>query len=420
MSTASKVTELNSMPAQRFMSFDALRGFDMFWIIGGDVAIQSWLKYSHLSSAYAAADTSTWQMALYRQLEHCPWEGFRFYDLIFPLFLFVIGLVIPFSIFRMQNAGIRHSAIVFRILRRTLLLFILGLLYNDLLQFNFQDFRYAGVLQRLAIGYGFAALVALYLKPRAIAGLSGILLVGYYLILLMIPVPAGQAGDITREGNLAGYVDRLVLQDWFGGKIYEEYYGFGDNEGLLSTIPSLVTALLGVLAGCWLKTGYSQGRKFLGMLVAGLILLAAGYVWSGGFSDIRNLHDRYGVFPVIKNLWTSSYVLWAGGWSLLLLALFYGLIDGLGFKAWAWVFVPIGANAITIYLISHFIDLQPLSKQLFGGMARIIADGVHSVSDVAVVAMNKELNLAIILSGIVILEWLLLWFLYSRKIFLRV
>lgn len=418
MPTAPHDTVKNTVPAQRLLSFDALRGFDMFWIIGGDVAIQSWLKYIHLAGGHAAADTNTWQMALYRQLEHCPWEGFRFYDLIFPLFLFIIGLVIPFSIHRMQASGASRGTIIYRILWRTVLLFVFGLLYNDLLQFQWNEFRYAGVLQRMALGYGFAALAVLFLKPRAITVLICALLVMYYVILLLIPVPGGQAGDMTREGNLAGYLDRLILRDWLGGKILEAYYGFGDNEGLLSTLPAMATALLGALAGHWMMSARLAYVKFLGLLVSGILLLAAGYIWSGGFTDVNNLHDRLGIFPVIKNLWTSTYVLWAGGWSLLLLALFYGLIDGLGFKAWAWFFVPIGANAITIYLINHFVDLQPLSQQLFGGLARILS-GTPS-TDLAVQAMNKELNLAIILTGVVIIEWVLLWFLYSRKIFLRV
>lgn len=418
MPSAPHDTVRQAVPGQRLLSFDALRGFDMFWIIGGDIAIQSWLKYSHLAAGHTSADSRTWQMALHRQLEHCPWEGFRFYDLIFPLFLFIIGLVIPFSIHRMQASGASRGTIINRILWRTMLLFVFGLLYNDLLQFQWNEMRYAGVLQRLALGYGFAAITVLYFKPRGITLLTSVILISYYLILLFVSAPGGQAGDITREGNLAGYLDRLILRDWLGGKILEAYYGFGDNEGVMSTLPTMATALLGALAGHWLMSGFSNRIKFLGLFVSGILLLAAGYAWSGGFTDLINLHERLGIFPVIKNLWTSTYVLWAGGWSLLLLALFYGLIDGLGFKAWAWFFVPIGANAITIYLISHFVDLQPLSQQLFGAIARILSGA--SSSDLAVQAMNKELNLAIILTGVVIIEWLLLWFLYSRKIFLRV
>lgn len=405
----------------RLFSIDALRGFDMFWIVGGDAAVKMWLKYSHLRAGNPANDEASWQMILHRQLDHCQWEGFRFYDLIFPLFLFIIGVVIPFSLLKMKEQGAGTGTLLWRIARRVALLLLFGMLYNGILNFNISGYRYAGVLQRLALGYGFAAVAVVFLNARGIAILTALILVGYYLLLFYVTPPGGVAGDITMQGNLAGKVDIIVLKDTLGGKIFKDFYGYGDNEGLLSTIPAFATALLGVLAGFWLMSSRTPRQKFLGLFWFGLVLLAFGAAWSGFFTNMNNLHDKVTVFPVIKNLWTSSYVLWAGGWSVLLLAVFYGIIDWLGWKAWSWPFAIIGANAITIYLLDHFIDFEPLAKKFFGGTGRVLGTWLHpdAANDVMQKAMAGALGTAVVLTGAIIIKWLLLWFLYRKKIFLR-
>lgn len=411
-----------AQPVQkRLLSIDALRGFDMFWIVGGEVCLKAWLDFSHRSAGYQPKDTSTWQAALQHQLDHCEWQGFRFYDLIFPLFLFIIGVVIPVSLRKHKSEGASTGSLLWRIAKRVILILALGLLYNHIQDFQFEKMRYPGVLQRLALGYGFAALCVVFLSVRSISILTLGLLVGYYFLLLLVPAPGELAGDITKEKNVAGYVDTLVFKHIMGGKIYQDFYGYGDNEGLLSTIPSFATALLGVLAGFWLMSQRTPFQKFLGLFWAGLVMLAFGAAWSGFFTYMPNLHDRIPVFPVIKNLWTSSYVLWAGGWSVLLLALFYGIIDGLGWKAWSWPLVVIGANAITIYLIDHFVDFMPLSKNLFGGIARKIAGWAHPLmtTDLSQGELAAILTKAILLTGTLLISWLLLWFLYRKKIFLR-
>jgi predicted acyltransferase len=182
-------------------------------------------------------------------------------------------------------------------------------------------------------------------------------------------------------------VDRAYLP----GKIYAEYYGYGDNEGLLSTLPAVATALLGALAGQWLRSGATPGRKVLGLLTAGLACLAAGYAWGT-------------VFPIIKNLWTSSFVLFAGGWSLLLLAFFYGIMDVLGYRKWAFFFIVIGSNAIVIYLAPKFVDFEYTAHSLFGGLVQRSG----SFAPVAVVL------------SVLAVKWLLLFFLYRKRLFLRV
>ena len=361
----------------RLLSIDALRGFDMFWIIGGH----------ELVSALAKWGDWRFKNEIDEQLTHVPWEGFHFYDLIFPLFLFLVGVVLPFSLASIRQKGESTGRIYWRIVRRTALLFMLGLLFNQALQFDFEALRIAGVLQRIALCYGLAAIVVTLVGWRGQAAVVLAILLGYWALLAFVAAPGGSPGDYTKEGNLAGYVDRHYLP----GKIYEAYYGFGDNEGLLSTIPAVATALLGALAGQWLRCGQSGGRKVLGLLVAGGACLAAGLIW-GQF------------FPIVKNLWTSSFVLVTGGWSLLLLALFYGVIDVLGFRWWAFFFVVIGCNAIVIYVAPKLVNFDHTVRFLFGGLVK------HSGSFEPVAKAISVLAV----------KWLILWYLFRKKLFLRV
>ena len=363
---------------QRLTSIDALRGFDMFWITGGDSLAQALAKWWNTPESKRIAE----------QFEHVAWEGFRFYDLIFPLFLFTVGVVLPFSLRKYQSGGQPKAAAFGRLARRVVLLFLLGLVYNNFLQFRFENQRYAGVLQRIAICYGIAAVIFLLTKVRTQVILFVAILLGYWALLAFVPAPESkQAGDYSVETNLSGYLDRQFLP----GKINRNYYGFGDNEGLLSTIPAVATALLGVLAGNWLLVDRSGWIKGLGLAVAGLACLGLGTLWGQ-------------VFPIIKILWTSSYVLVAGGWSLLLLAIFYTVIDVIKFRAWAFFFVVIGVNAITIYIAGSFIPFDSISQRLFGGIART----------------SGSFGPVVVSLGEVAVAWLLLLHLYRNKIFLRV
>jgi predicted acyltransferase len=362
---------------ERLLSIDALRGFDMFWIIGGDRLAEAIGKWWGTPAAAELAD----------QFEHVEWEGFRFYDLIFPLFLFVVGAVLPFSLSKYRTGEHPKTAALGRVARRVVLLFVLGLIYSGLLQFQF-PMRMTGVLQRIAICYGSAAVIFLFSSARAQAILVAAILLGYWAVLTFVPAPeTGKAADFAKETNLAGYLDRHYLP----GKIYQSYYGYGDNEGLLSTIPAITTALLGVLAGQWLKTNRTGWVKAFGLIAAGAACLAAGTMWGQEF-------------PVIKILWTSSYVLIAGGWSLVLLGLFYAIIDVLGLRSWSFFFVVIGANAITIYMLSRIVPFGRIADFFVGGAARIAG----------------SFGPVILAAGTLALEWLLLLYLYRRQIFLRV
>ncbi len=359
---------------QRLLSVDALRGFDMFWIMGGEALLVSILKHV----------PGEWATNLRTQFTHVEWEGFRFYDLIFPLFLFLVGCVLPFSLEKYRETP---RAVYLRVARRVLLLFTLGLICNGLLQLKFEEFRVAGVLQRIAICYGIAALIWVHCRlPLQVAIFLGILM-GYWAVLAWVPVPDGTAGDFSQAGNLAGYIDRTYLP----GTIKAEYYGFGDNEGLLSTIPAVATVLLGAFAGQFLKSNRSHLIKVAVLSIAGILCVTMGMVWGHWF-------------PIIKNLWTSSFVLLAGGYSLLLLALFYGLVDGFGFRRSAFFWMVIGANAIAIFIVPRFLDFNHASKFFFGGVA----------------GLAGSYGPTVLVAGKLTLCWLLLWWMYRNKIFIRV
>ena len=227
----------------------------MFWIVGGDRLAQGLWHWWGTPEARRFAE----------QFDHVDWEGFRFYDLIFPLFLFVVGVVLPFSLSKYQKGEHPKAAALGRIARRVVFLFLLGLIGNGLLQFDFAHLRVTGVLQRIAICYGFAAVIFLFSTARAQAILVAAILIGYWGLLTFVPAPeTGKAADFAKSTNLAGYVDRHYLP----GEIKQAYYGYGDNEGLISTIPAVATALLGVLAGQLLMTGYPPWSKAVALIAA--------------------------------------------------------------------------------------------------------------------------------------------------------
>jgi len=349
----------------------------MFWIVGGDAIASAIGKLAH----HPAVSAVTEQFS-----DHVEWVGFRFYDMIFPLFLFVIGTSIPFAIGRRLEAGDSRSSLTKKVLVRTAILILFGLIYNGLLKFQGWDhLRIFGVLQRQAFGYCMASLLFIHTKPRTQAIVFAAILFGYWAMLSFVPVPGFPLGTMSEWGNVANYVDRLVL---LPGQMYEKY---GDPEGLLSMIPSICTALLGVSAGRWLRSEHPQQKKVAGLALAGASSLALGLLWSP-------------VFPVIKKIWTSSYVLVAGGCSFLLLALFYWLVDVKGWRKAAFPFVVIGSNAIAIYMLNAIVD--------FWGIASFFLEGTLSK-----IPDWKGLGMAI---GVVGVQWALLYFLYRQRVFLRV
>ncbi len=372
---AAKTAEPASTSAardDRLMSLDALRGFDMFWIIGGE------------GIAQAAAKLTGWAW-LAGQLEHPEWHGFKFYDLIFPMFLFMAGVSMPFSFEKRLARGDDKSRLTRHVIIRGLMLVLLGTIYNGLLEFKWPDTRLPSVLGRIGLAYLFAGLIVLNTNWRGqILWIAG-LLVGYWAALKFIPVPGFGAGDLAPGHTLTDFVDRLLIP----GRLYR---GDRDPEGLFGTIPAIGTALAGALTGQFLKNGRRGGYfKTAAMAIVGLVCLGLAHLWNRDF-------------PINKNLWTSSFVLHCAGWSLLFLALFYFVIDVLRLRRWAFFFIVIGVNPILIYLADRCVD--------FGYTAHFFFDGALKHS-----GRYQPLLWAI---AIVAIEWLLLLLLYRKKVFLRV
>ncbi len=357
------------------MSLDALRGFDMFWILGME----------ELASALGKVSDAPWAAFIGQQLDHVPWAGFHFLDLIFPLFVFIAGVSSVFSLSRsLEQRG--RAATVRKLIVRAVILYGLGLFCYHGIAHGLEQVRWVGVLQRIALSSLAAGLAFLFLKPGARWILFGSLLIGYWAAMKWVPAPGFGAGDLAEGRNLANWIDFHFLP----GKKWD---GTHDPEGLLSSLPAIASALLGVAAGEWLRReDRTGGKKVAGLLVAGVICAAAGWLW--------NLD-----FPVVKKLWTSSFVLVAGGYSLLLLGIFYGFVDVLAWRRWTVPFVWIGMNPITLYLSHHIIPYEKVAESLVGGP---VAAAFGPWKDVWIAAW------------VVVLSLTLAWFLYRRRIFLRV
>ena len=363
---------------QRLLSLDTLRGFDMLFIMGGDAFF---LCLGALLPGTIFADFA-------QQMEHKVWEGFALYDLIFPLFLFIAGVSFPFSLAKSRSVGESETKTMQRVLRRGLTLVVLGMVYNGLLSFDFETLRVASVLGRIGLAWMIAAFIYMRCSRRVSVVIALVILWGYHALLTLVSAPdAAGAASLSMEGSIVGYVDRLLLP----GKLH---LGIHDPEGILSTLPAVVTALLGIFTGDFIRTfqRWNGHKKAALLLSSGLALIALGYAW-----DIW--------FPINKNLWTSSFVCVAGGYSLVLFAAFYWVIDVMEWRKWTFFFRIIGLNSITIYLAQHFLDFSKPIKTIFGGGLSLLPESGYALG---------------YWTCYIALCWLLLYFLYRQKIFLKV
>jgi predicted acyltransferase len=383
------MTRDGGVPAsQRLVSLDALRGFDMFWIVAGEGIVFA----LHRASKSGESGPLPFLAA---QLEHVQWEGLRFYDLIFPLFVFIVGVSMVFSLGK-SIAESGQAATYRKIVRRSLLLLLLGVFYYGGFNKGFEDIRLLGVLQRIALAYLFAGLIFTSCRPRGVVATCIGLLVVYWALMTFVPVPGVGAGHFEEGKNLANYLDDrfLPLRKWDGDH---------DPEGLLSTIPAVATCLLGVLVGLLLKRDDLRPQaKTLWLLAAGVAGVALGYLW--GLQ-----------FPIIKKIWTSSFVLAAGGYSCILLAVFYQVVDVWKLRAWAMPFVWIGTNPITIYMAGNLVDVEKIAHRLAGGP--IEPDRLAGGTIAGAFGRYGQLVIA---ATAALLVFALARFLYRRKIFLRV
>src|SRR5882724_3126205 len=276
---------------------------------------------------------------VYEPLEHAEWDGCTPTDLIFPFFLFIVGISITFAFARRIEKGGSQRDLIVKIIKRTLIIFGIGLLMAAFPFFHLTTLRIPGVLQRIAVCYFFASLLALKTNWKTQIGIIAVLLLGYWAAMKLIPVPGFGAGDLGKEGNLGAYLDRLILTQahmWKQSKVF-------DPEGIFSTFPAVATTLIGVLTGKWLKmTTLAPLDRVIRMLIGGVIGIGVGLLW-GHF------------FPLNKALWTSSYVVFCAGAALLLLAVCYWVIEIKGYKKWSVPFVIFGLNAITVFFISGML-----------------------------------------------------------------
>jgi predicted acyltransferase len=419
--------------SQRLMSVDALRGFDMFWIIGGDSLVYALNRMSQTPPISFLAG----------QLEHAEWQGFHAYDLIYPLFIFIMGISLFFSLSRTLERAGRAEALK-RIFIRSMALYLAGFIFNGGLTNEWPDVRLSGVLGRIAIVYFFGGLLFCFFKPRALAAICVGLLAGYWALMTFVPIRdiqlertnlaslAEQSGDTAtaalfndpKFGNPSGVKDSpawaaaqrmfyattnrvsgrfepgLNLSDhldfqYLPGMKYEV---FADAEGYLSTIPAVASCLLGIFAGLLLQSrSLPDNRKVICLIVAGIACVVLGWLW--------NLQ-----FPVIKKIWTSSFVLVAGGYSAILTGLFYLIVDVWQARKWCQPFVWMGMNSITIYMIAAFL----------GGFrkpaVRFVGGDVQTFFNTHVARGAGDMVVSLV--GLALAFWLM-HFMYRRKIFLR-
>lgn len=404
-------TSTPAAETQRLTSLDALRGFDMFWILGADSLVYS----------LHGLDKNPVTDLVYTQLTHCEWQGFHFYDLIFPLFVFIMGVSTVFSLAKIIEREGRAAAVK-RVLKRGVLLFILALIYSGGFTNPWPDMRLMGVLNRIALCYTFGGLLFIFCDVRVMIAVAAALLLGYWALLERVPfpdvrpTPGGTAAISLKTGykdvsqlNMAStnmihgsYIQGVNLTDYLDMKYLpgRKYDGTYDPEGLLSTLPAFATGLLGIFAGLLLRSkSVPDTKKVLYLAAAGAASAALGWIWGMEM-------------PVIKKIWTSSYVLVAGGYSALLLGLFYWIIDVKRKSAWCLPFVWIGMNPITLYLMSNFLGGEgyvKLAQRLAGGPVKSFFDA-HVATGFG--------GLVVSVLGVALFVWFAR-FLYQRKIFLR-
>jgi predicted acyltransferase len=419
------------------MSLDALRGFDMFWILGADALVVALNKLGHCAPTQFLAT----------QLSHCDWQGVHFYDLIFPLFVFIMGVSTVFSLTRIIQTEGRGAALK-RIVRRSVLLFVLALIYSGGFTNPWPDLRLMGVLNRIALCYFFGGLMFCFLPPRALIGVAAALLIGYWALMTFVPIrdiqmqPDALAQFAEQHGKAQFAAQFRAINDYdnnpsavknspvmaaarqmylsttnmvkgkyeMGYNVCNDfdfqhlpgrlYNSFWDPEGLLSTIPAIATGLFGIFAGLFLMSkSVPDERKVFWLFLMGIAAVILGFLWGTHF-------------PIVKKIWTSSYVLVAGGYSAILLGAFYWIVDVKKWQLWCRPFVWVGMNPITLYLVSNLTGgegYRLMARRLAGGpvldyLNTHVAQGFGDV-----VVSLVSIGLFFWLAG----------FMYRRKIFLR-
>jgi predicted acyltransferase len=360
---------------ERLASLDAFRGFVMLWIIGGE----------GLMAGLAALGHSRIINAVVYELNHTPWQGLRFYDCIWPSFMLMVGVSVPLSFAKRSLTQTYHQQLV-HAGKRAIVLFLLGSLRESVLVGSPYLVELSSALQPIAIAY-FVAVLVVRKSWRFQASLAAGILAGYALLLAFVGAPGIPAGSYQYNHNLVHSVDIALL-----GQTHWDRWPFAP-EGwgtVLSTIPTISTTLFGLLIGKSLLTTHSRESKAKFIGIMGLALLLTGYLTSF-------------FVPVVMKMWTTSYGLMSAGCACLMFLFFYWLIDIRGYQKWAFPLAIIGMNAIFIYMFTSLIHLGPLVDVFTGGIGRILPSSSVLFQQVGVLAV----------------EWLILFWMYKRKIFLK-
>lgn len=364
-----------AVPRERLFSLDALRGFDMFWITGGGYLVAVLAKYTGAG----------WLKVLADQMEHVEWAGFHFEDLIFPLFMFISGVAIPFALISKLEKKVQKAELAKKAVKRGLTLVLLGMVYNGVFSDGFENPRFASVLSQIGLAYLFASLIVIYSKTfkDRLYWLGGIL-VGYGIVQLLIPVPGIGAGVLTPEGCINGYIDRAILPGRLHGGVF-------DPEGLLCIFSAIAITLMGTVAGHFLrdKTTNDQ-QKVKTLLIIGASSIVAALLLST-------------FYPIIKKCWTTPFNLLAGGIGFILMATFYWIIDVKGWKKWSFFFRVIGMNSIFIYLLYDMVNVGNITKYVLGWTV-----------------LWGDFGMVVNVIGSIMIVWSLLYYMYKKNIFLRV
>ncbi|MCW8849023.1 MAG: DUF5009 domain-containing protein [Melioribacteraceae bacterium] len=340
--------------------------------------------------------------SIYPPLQHASWNGCTPTDLVFPFFLFIVGVAITLSLSKRKSRGDDKKRLMLNILRRSVILFLLGLILAAFPSFDILNIRIPGVLQRIAVVYLVSSFLYLNFSTKALIYITSGSLIIYWMMMTLIPVPGIGYANLEKTTNLAAWLDNLLLSGhlWSATKVW-------DPEGILSTLPAIGTTLIGILTGNWLQTKNDSTTKTVWLFVSGTLLMFFGYVWDGWF-------------PLNKSLWTSSYVLYTGGLALIFLALCYWFIDVKNIKWWSKPFQVYGMNAITVFFLSGIV-----SKILY--IVKVSSSAGEEISikgylySTFFLSWLSPINASLLWALMYVIVWLgLMWILYAKKIFIKV
>ena len=341
----------------------------------------------------------------YSFLLHAEWNGCTFTDLIFPFFLFIMGVAMAFSLRKYLEKTNLNKDIYIKIIRRSLILFLLGLFLNGFWDYDFSKIRILGVLQRISLTYLFASIAILKLDKKGLWILIGNLLIGYWLTMMYIPIPEFGMGNLTRIGNFGAYIDRFIIPTQY---LYQGdgFKGMGDPEGLFSTLPAIATVLIGYLTGSWLQKQKIDTKTTQQLVIFGLSSLVIGKLWDF-------------IFPINKKIWTSSYVLFTAGFALIFLAICYELIEVRKIKNWSKPFEILGLNAIFTYIGS--ILLIKLLVKIKIGSGEEIVNLYQIIYNNFFLSWTNQANSSFLFGLITVILWIIIAYgLYRKKWFIKI